>query len=102
MSGREVIEERSAHRVADHQRLVERQRIQNVAEVIDQRIDRVLRRVRWLVGEAVTFEVYGDGPETGISERGKSKAVRVNRAAPPGNHEDRWRGGIADLYRADG
>src|SRR5688500_2285504 len=80
-------------------RALEGQRVEDVAKMVHERIDRVLRSRDYFVGKAVTLEVNRDYPEPCISEGGHGEAIGINRTAPPWYQQD---GGTAWLSALDG
>src|SRR5688500_265913 len=71
------------------------ERVENLDEVLDERIDDVFLVRGRLVGEPMSFEVYADYPESGSGERRHRKAVGINRTSPTRHEKNRGTRGIS-------
>src|SRR3954470_21964664 len=71
----------------DQRRPIELEAVHDVADVLHQRIDRVLSGRGWLVGQTVTLEIDGKRAITGGRQRGHVAAKHVRRAAPAVNQQ---------------
>src|SRR5258708_12958757 len=94
-----MVDEGSAKRVSHESRTIEPQRIQNVAEMFDQRVYRVLITGERFVGKAVSLEVHCDDAEAGVGQHRHVAVIRVDGAAPARNENYRRSTQIPPLYR---
>src|SRR5687768_13023159 len=74
---------------------LESERVEDLDEVLDERIDDVFLVRGRLVGEPVSLEVDADYPESGSSEGRHRKAVRINRTSPTRHEKNRGTPGIS-------
>jgi len=100
ISRRKVVDQRPAQRMTGEGRPLELERVQNVSEMLDERVYSVFLGRNRLVRQPMTFEIDGDHPEPTLSESGHVAPEYINRAAPTVNEHDGRRLRIATLHHS--
>src|ERR1700693_1916258 len=95
-----MVDERGAQRMAYKRGSLELERIQNIPEMLEERVYRVFIGCNRLVRQPVSLEIDGDHPKPAIGKDGHVAPEYINRAAPPVNEHDRRRGRIATLHHS--
>src|SRR2546423_3411402 len=90
-----MIDERSAERMTDECRALDLESIERFAQVLNERIDRVVIGALRFVGKPVSLEIDGDGANSGGREGRHVEPEYVRAAAPAVHHDDRRRIRIA-------
>src|SRR6266566_4622878 len=85
-----MVNERSTERMAGECRTLQPENIQQIAQMLDQRVDSVLFGSKRLVRESMSLEIYGNRAKAGRGQRRHVAAKYVGRAAPA-VHQDYWR-----------
>src|SRR6266513_1360200 len=86
----EMVDEGTAKRVTDEGRALELEGVENVAEMIDERVDSVLGSRHWLVRQAMSLQVNSNGTKASLGECRHIAAKHV-RGAAPAMHQHDWR-----------
>src|SRR5215212_8032356 len=77
-------------------------RIENVDDVGNQRIDRILVAARWLGGKAVTLQIDRDCAEPRISDDRQVAPEYIDGLAPAVQEDNGWMCMISNFYHANG
>jgi hypothetical protein len=80
---------------------LEPQRVEDVAQVLYQRLDSVLIARERFVGQPVSFEVHGDRAKSRLGQRRHVAVKRVGAATQPVNEHHRGRSRITPLDHAN-
>ena len=90
ISRREMVDEGSAKGMSGECRTLELERVEDVAQMLHQRLDRVLFARERFVGQSVSLELYGNRAKSGFDQR-RHVAVKSVGAATPAVNEHHWR-----------
>src|SRR3982074_176638 len=96
-----MVDERAAERMSGEGRSLQLERVQNVPEMLDERVYGVFVARDRLVGQPVPLEIDGDDPEPRFGNSGHVAPEYIDRPAPAMNEHDRGRLRVAPLHRSD-
>ena len=86
--------------MTDERGFVELERIENLFDVSDERLDRVLSLAERLEREAVAFDIDRDRAEACVRDHRKIPPIDIDRASPTRYEQNRRRGRVSSFNDA--